>query len=277
MNTLKIAIYNDEGVGLIGYQSLLSSFVSKLQPFLSFSIQLYPINAQQIINNHLILENFDALIIGGGADLPYCKKLNGVGNQNIKNFIARGNLYIGICAGAYYGAKSIHFTGYDVKSSEKYKIVGERELGLFQGQAVGSIKEFTNNGYYDDSVNTKAIVQLSSNNQPLFQPFYYHGGCYFIPENNSEKDVLFYYPNLKENEFLPAVISGKYGKGRYLLSGVHFELCDKVYQTEIIDKITDGIEFKKEQSILNCLKKQNYGKVIYKEIAKLLDALNKGV
>ncbi len=271
MDTLKIAIYNDEGVGLIGYQSLLSSFVSKLQPFLSSTIQLHPINAQQIIDNHLISDNFDALIIGGGADLPYCKKLNGLGNQNIKNFVAIGNLYIGICAGAYYGSKSIYFTGFDAKYGEKYQIIGERELCFFQGQAIGSIKEFTNNRYYDDSLNTKAMLVLQSNNHSV--NCYYHGGCYFVPENNSEAEVLFYYPTLKENEFLPAVISGKYGKGRYLLSGVHFELCDKVYQSKVVDKTINPIELKREQQILEYLKQVSYGNTIYQAIAKLFNSL----
>lgn len=91
----------------------------------------------------------------GGADLPYCKKLNGEGNRRIRQFIEQGGAYLGICAGAYYGCAELNFVGRD------YSVNGNRELALFNGIAKGSLPQFTNGQLYDKNIGSKAIVEVT--------------------------------------------------------------------------------------------------------------------
>jgi biotin--protein ligase len=75
------------------------------------------------------------LVMPGGADLPYCRHLNGAGNQLISNFVkVQGGAYLGLCAGAYYGCSRVEF-----EVGSEIEVVGDRELGFYPGTARGSI------------------------------------------------------------------------------------------------------------------------------------------
>ena len=50
-----------------------------------------------------------ALVFPGGADQGYCRTLNGDGNRRIRQFVERGGIYIGFCAGGYYGSSRCEF------------------------------------------------------------------------------------------------------------------------------------------------------------------------
>ena len=68
------------------------------------------------------------LVMPGGADLPYCERLNGRGNAVIDKFVRNGGSYLGLCAGAYYACRFVEF---EVGSSMEVK--GSRELGFYPG------------------------------------------------------------------------------------------------------------------------------------------------
>lgn len=74
------------------------------------------------------------LVMPGGADLPYCKHLNGTGNAHIRDFVATGGSYLGICAGAYYACARIEF-----EPGGTMEVVGDRELRFFPGAARGAV------------------------------------------------------------------------------------------------------------------------------------------
>lgn len=195
---MKIAIYDDLGVGQNGMIHLFNYLP------LHFDAKIEFISAKKIIKKGI---NADLLIIGGGADRPYCQKLNGLGNAKIKEFIENGGFYLGICAGAYYGCEFVDFMG------EHEIIFGKRELALFAGTGKGSLADLTQNHYYSNDEKSSTFLKLNEWENELF---YYHGGCAFI--NGTPENIIAHYEN-----GLPAIISGKYGKGTYLLSGVHFE------------------------------------------------------
>lgn len=131
---LSVFVYDDEGVSQISLLSLLSLFQKKILRAGVKITAINPISSDEIINGQL--RGADGLIVPGGADLPYCKKLNGRGNRQILAFIASGGIYIGICAGGYYGARQVVFDG------NGYSIRGNRELSLFKGKAIGSIARY---------------------------------------------------------------------------------------------------------------------------------------
>ena len=76
-----ILIYKDIGVGEHVLHCLEKALNKRNQ-------QILMIDSEFIINEDL--SPYKSLIIPGGADLPYCEKLNGMGNQKIKNFVANG-------------------------------------------------------------------------------------------------------------------------------------------------------------------------------------------
>ena len=76
-----------------------------------------------------------ALVMPGGADLPYCADLNGRGNEIIRLFVKEGGgSYLGLCAGGYYGSSRVEFE----LESEVLCVEGERELAFFPGVALGA-------------------------------------------------------------------------------------------------------------------------------------------
>ena len=77
-----------------------------------------------------------ALVMPGGADLPYCADLDGRGNELIRSFVEeRGGSYLGFCAGAYYGCSRVEFE----VDSNKLRVEGDRELAFFPGVALGAV------------------------------------------------------------------------------------------------------------------------------------------
>ncbi|MDO4435003.1 MAG: BPL-N domain-containing protein [Cardiobacteriaceae bacterium] len=194
-------LYDDDGVGQEGLAQLQSALPRYWQDWV---IELECVNAERIQSGIVA----DMLVIGGGADLPYCRRLHGKGTEAIKRFVANGGIYLGICAGAYFACQQVDFRG------EGYRIYGSRELGFFTGIARGSWKALAGGRLYDLTANSRSELVL-----PEFPEHrvVYHGGCAFIGQ---AERVVARYPH---HQGMAAIIAGQYGKGAYLLSGVHFE------------------------------------------------------
>lgn len=203
-------------------------------------------------------------VMPGGADIPYCKDLNGAGNEHIRAFVDQGGRYLGICAGAYYGCAAIEFSkGTDIE------VIGARELNFYPGLGIGPTY-----GPYDYKTTKSAKVleimweapPLTQKNsakpqsphplQKKFAAVFYNGGGYFekedtvavdpVKSNMTKKTVPFVnnvtvlarYPDPQNHA---AIIYRQVGKGHVVLSGVHFEYeaphldaSDSHYQTNII-------------------------------------------
>jgi len=167
------------------------------------------------------LSNASLLLMPGGADLYNCEKLNGLGNQIIRDFIDQGGAYLGTCAGAYYGCSSL-----DWGCGE---ITGSRELVLYNGKATGPIYDWIENrdSIYDGSW-VKAVEIKTENGTFLTQ---YNGGPVF--DSKQDVEIIARYTQL--NNQPPAIISGHFGKGQYILSSPHIEnfghmLSDRLYK-----------------------------------------------
>ncbi|MGL4367912.1 MAG: BPL-N domain-containing protein [Brevinemataceae bacterium] len=229
-----ILLYNDEGVGSLSLHALKDQYEH-------FGFKTQFIGADEIIQNKF--PDAEALVFPGGADLPYCRKLNGAGNSNIKQFVRSGGVYIGICAGAYYGCSSVEFKG------EEYSVSGNRELSFFEGKAIGSIPELSLGNHYSERSLSKSIVNIEFQGKII--PCYYHGGPYFTEKKESE--IIGYYSNGE-----PAIVVGQYGYGKYLLSGVHFEYDGDFYQRCMpILSCNDGFDPVWEENIVSLLQSSN--------------------
>lgn len=257
--TITIWVYDDEGTSELSVQSALATAQARLSG--AYTINMCAISSKEILENifDATPESKGILIVPGGADLPYAQKLNGLGNDIIRNFINRGNIYIGICAGGYYGARAIEFSG------DGYEIHGDRELAFFPGIAVGSIPSLTNGQLYDEATGSKAIVTLNYRDGQQ-DDVYYHGGAYFLGD---KKEAVFNtiatYSNGKN-----AVVSGHVGKGQYLLSGVHFELCPILYEQYAVKQAKKS-DIEREGQLLSTIRHGHYGALIYKQIERMMD------
>lgn len=165
------------------------------------------------------LENAQLLVMPGGADVYYCEKLNGEGNQRIRDFVAGGGSYLGICAGAYYGCTSLDWN--------KGEIDGSRELAFYGGQAVGPVFDWVEKpgDIYNGSW-IKAVEVATESGEPFLSE--YNGGPAFAETDN---DVLARYSTLGGQP--PAIVGGSHGRGRYILSSPHIELWGETLRNSV--------------------------------------------
>lgn len=177
------------------------------------------------------------LAFPGGADLPYCRELDGNGNDRIKDYVRRGGRYLGFCAGGYFGSKRVEFE----VGNPAIEVSGPRELGFFPGTCRGSaFKGFE----YGTHAGGKA-VNLAVNTQVLKPPqdttanitryvpheftSYINGGGVFVDAADYRSkgvEVLAAYEDTLEVEGgngNAAVVHCKYGQGCAVLTGVHPE------------------------------------------------------
>ena len=193
------------------------------------------------------------LVMPGGRDLPYVASLQGRGNPRIKTFVQDGGSYLGICAGGYYATSFVEFA----KGDPVFEVLGPRELKFFPGTAQGP----TFPGFqYDSNAGAKATPILLSQHgsrlvaevwstivaAELTEPFsvFYNGGCHFIPKNklqqkaqtatgqpsNNSFEVLATY-NVENVSGQAAIVACRFGKGKVILSGVHFEASAQLLRT----------------------------------------------
>ena len=223
-----IWVYNDIGTDLECVHQTRQMIQDFVNPYM-YRIEL--IKAKDIISlnhNQCRMENIELMIMPGGRDLPYCNKLNGIGVDMIKKYLYQySGKYIGICAGAYFACKQLHWA-----LKTKWEICQTRELELFDGIACGPcIKPY----YYNSFKGATCVdIYVKELNQNI--PCYYNGGGHFIPYSidNDGYNVLGYFKNNvvkhKQHKYCVdsncsnGIIYKEINNGaRILLSGVHFE------------------------------------------------------
>ncbi|KAL4440577.1 hypothetical protein ABPG75_003578 [Micractinium tetrahymenae] len=122
-------VYSGPGAGTRSVLSTLHSLREALLP----SFKVDTLDAAQLLAGGW-QPGCLLLVMPGGADLPYCKHLNGRGNQLIREYVESGGSYLGLCAGAYYACARVEF-----EPGSRLEVVEDRELAFFPGTAAGSI------------------------------------------------------------------------------------------------------------------------------------------
>jgi glutamine amidotransferase-like uncharacterized protein len=230
----KIGVYVDSGSS---FSTILRSLTQEVDS--SYIVQA-------IIAEHLDRDNFfddlDVFVMPGGADLPYCAKLNGSRNAALRNWVEQGGIYLGLCAGAYYGCREIFFNG------NYGEIKGSRELGFLKGSAIGSIPELA--PLYDDTLKCAAVASLVTDMGEVTASFY-HGGPFFQIDSESKAIVLARYQTVKENP--PAIVECSVGDGKALLCGVHPEMSAKELKIRIRNIENSELETEYSTRLLSAL------------------------
>ncbi|HQS85093.1 MAG: hypothetical protein B7Y25_08595 [Alphaproteobacteria bacterium 16-39-46] len=220
-----IYIYNGPGV----FQASLLQIKTALKNIADPSYIIKEIEPSEVIRGNWVKDAV-LFVMPGGADLAYCKSLSPKGNKVIKDYVNNGGTYLGICGGAYYASENIVFA-----RGTPLEVIGKRELSFFMGQAEGPVLApfdyKTNSGARLSSLKWISDKDPSIKKNTLL-PAYFNGGCHFVEAHKTfNVTPLALYKESDGNETKIAIIEIKLGKGRALLSGVHFE-----YAPELMDK-----------------------------------------
>ncbi|OAL00612.1 class II aaRS and biotin synthetase [Phaeosphaeriaceae sp. SRC1lsM3a] len=192
------------------------------------------------------------IVFPGGADLGYCRTLNGEGNRRISRYVNSGGSYLGFCAGGYYGSSKCEFEVDDPKMA----VIGDRELGFFPGICRGLA--FAGFQYASEAGARAAGIKIHKNaftnaddTFPDHFKSYYNGGGVFVDADKLESrgvQVLASYTEDLHVESGPAkaaVVYRKIGEGHAVLTGPHPEFAPqnltKIPSIPSYSSVIDGI------------------------------------
>jgi glutamine amidotransferase-like uncharacterized protein len=94
-----ILTYIDSGTA-DGSSRVMRAIAQQLPPA---AYQIRGVMADDLKHDAALFDDAVLLAVPGGADLPFCKALNGAPNERIRRFVEEGGAYLGICAGAPAG------------------------------------------------------------------------------------------------------------------------------------------------------------------------------
>lgn len=167
------------------------------------------------------------LVMPGGADMAYCRTLNGEGNRRIKQYVQLGGAYLGLCAGGYYGCKRCEFE----VGKKGMEVIGDRELGFYPGMCRGlAFPGFV----YASEAGARAVQlvpdsSIAEGGDAQGFKSYYNGGGVFVDAPTFEAqgvEVLATYAAdlaVDSGRGRAAVVLCKVGDGSVILTGPHPE------------------------------------------------------
>ena len=168
------------------------------------------------------------LVLPGGADLGYCRTLNGEGNRRISQYVERGGRYLGFCAGGYYASKRCEFE----LGNKQLEVVGNRELAFYPGTCRGCA--FSGFVYHSEAGSRAAQLRVSKTAltqgsvPDLFHSYYNGGGVFVDAPSFRDKgvEVLASFTedlDVEHGKGSASVIYCKVGDGAAVLTSPHPE------------------------------------------------------
>ncbi|KAF1842171.1 class II aaRS and biotin synthetase [Cucurbitaria berberidis CBS 394.84] len=224
-----------------------------LRRLLSPSYAVIPVSGDIIIKEPWF-SKCALLVFPGGADLGYCRTLDGEGNRRISRYVNAGGSYLGFCAGGYFGSARCEFEVDDPKMA----VVGDRELGFFtgicRGLAFEGFKYASEAGARaaDIKIHKEVFDDVKEDVADTFKS-YYNGGGVFVDAKKLEDrgvQILATYTedlHVDSGEGQAAVVYRKVGEGHAVLTGPHPEFAPQNLRkipslpsyASVIDSITE--------------------------------------
>lgn len=225
-STMNVLVYNGPGTTLGSVKHAVESLRDLLEPY--YAVSTISARAFQT-------EPWDtkasAIVFPGGADLPYIKECHPI-FPRLKRFVRnRGGIFIGFCAGAYFGSGRVEFA----EGNPSLEVTGSRDLQFFPGVARGPA--FDGFQYNSEKGAKAATLRLQDGSE--FRT-YFNGGALFVDADAydnvevlaryaEEPDVAYYNSSEKTKENGPAaVLLCSVGKGKVLLTGPHPEFIPRL-------------------------------------------------
>ncbi|KAI2609587.1 biotin-protein ligase [Hypoxylon fragiforme] len=222
---LNVLVYTGAGSTVESVKHAIYS----LRRLLSPNYAVIPI-AENALLNEPWAPTCALLVFPGGADLGYCRALNGQGNSIIAQYVRRGGSYLGFCAGGYYGSKRCEFE----VGNKAMEVIGSRELAFFPGTCRGgAFKGFqyqSEKGARAIRVNVVKDAFRGAGLVPEVFTSYYNGGGVFVDsiDGNNDVEVLASYAtdiDVDGGRDKAALVYCKVGQGAAILTGPHPEFA----------------------------------------------------
>ena len=180
--------------------------------------------------NTVTLKNYYSAIYFPGGDADYYNAdINYSGIQNIRELVAEGGAYIGICAGAEFACDKLVWQG----------IAYDYPLDLFQGEAIGPIDELAVWDDYDMVTLTMNPENEINFFEPANEDILYWGGCVYSPYAGTVFDTVATFDGYYDK---PGIINFSYEQGRVLFISPHPEIeedSDRDY-TNVAQELDDN-------------------------------------
>ena len=217
--SLTAGIYAGYGADTESYMKL-----SVLLTSMGFNTQLL---IPENFSNLYDLFKFDIIVFPGGRADHMIMALSQEQIDNIREYVAEGGSYMGVCAGAYFASN------YTIWDGVKYGEISGYILDLYYGDAVGPIKEIGNYNL-NKIYNPPHPTNITWYNGEKFNVTYW-GGPYFTPVDKVK--VLAIYDKVQK----AAAVKFNYHSGRVILFGFHPEL-DTHYSQENREKFLKALK-----------------------------------
>jgi glutamine amidotransferase-like uncharacterized protein len=191
MEGVRVAVYNDRG-------ALPDSATALLNMFRWMNAEANYVNATQIRDG--VLDEYDIVVFPGGRTDFYSSSLGSIGMNAIRDFVAGGGSYFGICGGSLLGTNLY--------------------LGLFDGRASGAVNG-SGTKLLSMIVNVNSTSPDLSGEPSTYEVLYWDSG-YFFSSNATYMSTVIpiaLYPQNNE----PGMIACRYGNGTVFLSFPHPE------------------------------------------------------
>lgn len=223
IDKMNVLVYNGTGTSPEFVKYTIETLRLLLEPYYAVS----PVSAR-VLQTEPWMAKSSVVVFPGGADLPYTRECKSV-IPKIKEFVAKeGGVFIGICAGGYFGSSFCEFA----KGDAEYEVTGRRELQLFPGTARGpAFRGFR----YNKEEGAKTVKLNVYGNDEIDTTYsYYNGGAVFVDGHKyANVEVLAEYDDELDVSSTDeqsgrkgsAVVLCSVGKGKALLSGAHPEVA----------------------------------------------------
>lgn len=228
-----VAVYADQGVWEESVQACTNMF-----QWIGHTVSL--VDADCI--NGGDLKNFSILCIPGGDMYQYAQDISSAGKKHIRDFIAEGGGYIGICGGAYFASEQAVWHEHPLPMIP---------LRLFPGRAEGPLDEIV----YPYGMCKVNMVPHAITTEADAWMLYYRGPALVLnTDADASIDILGRYD--KGNQIM--MVAFDYGLGRVFLIGTHPEIeedseRDGVTFADELDDVGSDWELMKK-AVLWCLK-----------------------
>lgn len=220
----QVLVYSGPGVSPLSLSHTLLTLSLLLLPH--YTVQ--PVSASLLATEPWEL-HCALLVIPGGRDLPYVEELSlkTKATSRIAEYVREGGRYLGLCAGAYFGAAEVKF---DVGGPKE--VTGKRALVSATWSCTSNIEAFfpgvctgpTHPGFdYGSETGSKAVSLVTGNK--VLDLIYYNGGGHFVLPATlpAEVEVLARYAEPPSPDADVAAVQIMRGKGKALLLSVHPE------------------------------------------------------
>ncbi|KAJ1551160.1 biotin holocarboxylase synthetase [Nowakowskiella sp. JEL0078] len=208
---MNVLVYTGPGTARTTFLQTLAS----LRTHLSSTYDVIPVDAPTLLNEPWE-PSCVLLVLPGGRDIPYTQHLSPRGTARIAAYIRSGGSYLGICAGAYFGAARVEFE----EGRTGYEVIGSRDLKFYNGVARGAAFPGFVYGSERGAHAVRLIGGIVSN---LNTWVYVNGGPFFVGDGTEATQVLAWFADEGDVK-RAAVVEVRVGAGTVVLSGPHVEI-----------------------------------------------------